>query len=418
MDLNQLEGLLNSVITDRHSTENCRRHFETMLADLEEKGPIYTVNAFKSVKNRIRTGIRAVIDPKNQRAEDYNRKLNELQHRVNGVSKTEIYSVITNARTHLRNSIPEFRITDRAYIIVTDLLPAISENELDDILEAILINDIPAIFRFTKFLDLAQQFKFFRELADLLPDSEIYTQRCITIAFDTGNKRYIDETIARIESSPAITADQANTYSYIARSLHDKKLMEKALKYLFPYLETPCCLTNFAITTRKLGDRQAIKTSIARLRTKLTNPRNLTLYAGMTRTLKDENLMAEALGLLGSHLDDPACLTSYAALAKDLHDVGAMQKALPLLERHLGDRKCLSIYATVARELDDQPRIKKSMDAMRLIMDSDKVCAVNYALSAHCTGDAESVTAAMISLKKILDEDSRNTGLYISLAER
>lgn len=417
MDLNELEGLLENVISDQTSTEECRRSFERQLGTIETHGDEWLERRFMRVKNHFRLCLMGIIEEGKTNDGDYTAKLDQLQHLINQVSRSQASGLIQRSRAKIRKTIPELRETDTyAMIFERRFGLELGEDILERMTSAAVKDDKEEVIAIGETLNDEQQLKYYDAMGIINHRRAVYTAKFYEAAHRLRQKDLYPLALKKIASATVFTREDMICYNTIARKLDDRIHMELALKKLERYLDFTDELVSYAQTAKKLGDKDAMAKAVAKLGRNLNDAERLNTFASLARASRDQKHLDTAMAKLEGKLNNPECLTTYAAIARDANDAEKLEKALPLLERHYGDPVCVTMYGSIARRLKNAGAVQKSLELLEPFIADDIYCLTTYAKNAISLNDWRRKGRAMIELKKHLDDPICKV-LYLKIAE-
>ncbi len=417
MDLNELEGLLENVISDQTSTEECRKRFERHLGTIETCGEDWLERRFLRIKNYVRTCLMTIIEEGKAGEGEYAGKLDRLQHLINQVSKSEAFGLVERSRAKIRKTIPVLRQTDKYTLVFERKLgQEIDEVTLERMVNAALKDDREEILAIGETLTDEQQIQYYDGMNIINHRRAVYAHKLYEAARRMRKPELYPAALRKMGTATVFTREDMIAYSNIARKLQDPVHMGVALKKLEQYLDFTDELVSYALTAKKLGDAEAMAKAMNKLKRNLNDTDRLNTFASLSRASRHQEHLDAAMEKLETKLDKPECLTTYAAIARDANDTEKLEKVLPLLEEQSGDPVCLTMFGSIARRLRDAAATQKSLELLERFVATDIYCLTTYAQNAIAMNDWKRKGRAMMELKRHLDDPICGQ-LYLKIAE-
>jgi len=387
MDINEIEGLVNSIITDEKSTEDCRRAFEKNLARLESKGANFVDRTFLRHRNFFRDAVFGITQQNDAPTDDQATKLKLLANSLNSVSKADAFALIQRSRSRLRKQIPELKRHDEIETIVTKNLGELSSNEQSELISLMEEGNFEALYSFGKQHFPSQRIKYYTALSEAFPEEIAIERKLIgtltMIGRQTNDIKMLEQALEKISRLPIENDEDIVMYADLAFQTKNRTHMEKTIVLLEP-LRDKISIILYAMTAKELKNDEAMTTALEKMEDDRKDISILVNYGNLARIMKDTYRMEIAMNELEAHIDnDEHALIQYAALAKDLRDETKMETAMFYLVDHLNNIRCLTIYATIVNYLNDQTEMKRCMKLLKPLFDENIICTQVYKALAN-----------------------------------
>lgn len=417
MDIQEFQGVLNSVITSDDSTEPCRRKFEKKLADIEARGQEFAEHTLTRQKKFFAEMIRGVMEGNKERLNGHAvqaAQLDRLQSTMKSMPKSDAFTVVQTSLKLLRKQIPEFKRQDEVEELVTTYLAGLFFGpDQKIVVECIISGDTDKLRDLGSSLSEDQQMVFFDVLSDEFPQDKLLAKKFAQLALNT-RKKYA-KALKKLHRVPLENPHDVETYAILARKSESALSIKNSLMLLEKHLDDKDCLIAYALNAEKIDDRKAMTLVLEKLEDKRNDLKILTLYSKLARKMKDVWRMEIASDELEPNMDNRMCLTQFAAVVKDLGDKSKMEAAMCHLVDHLDDLRCLTIYGSIARILNDKSEMERCLVLLEPHIKTDQYCLSTYASIARNLNNRRCRQIALIQLKKHLDNEKKER-LYLSIA--